>query len=338
MSIFCICTDVLVRYGDICYSSGVFRNIYCMENDTSARDVFMYLLVVVVLAISAANLGTLLFQYINLYVPDAVQPVCVGTWCQDTIRYSLASIIVVFSVLFWAWRFLQRDVAANPLKADARIRRWLLYLMLFVAGGFIIGDFISLLYGWLQGDLTIQFALKTLVVFYIAGSIFYYFLKALHVERGYSKIVGWVAVVVVLASVVVGFITSGSPFRVRVEKQDETRVSDLQNIQSQIVSGYWQSKGELPQSLADLTDSIKYFVVPVDPKTKQPYEYIRKGQLSFVLCATFATERVADETSARQIYPSYDMNSNWNHGVGRVCFDRTIDPQLYPVYSPQPLK
>jgi hypothetical protein len=308
-----------------------------MENDSSARDVFMYLLVVIVLAVSAANLGTLLFQYINLYFPDVTLPVCTGTYCQDAIRYSLASIIVVFSVLLWAWRFLQRDVAANPQKADARIRRWLLYLMLFVSGGFIIGDFVALIYNWLQGDWTTQFVLKVLVVFYIAGTIFYYFLKALHREPGYAKIVGWIAVGVVVAAVIVGFISAGSPFRVRVQRQDEQRVMDLQNLQNQIVSQYYQRKGVLPQSLADLNDSISGFVAPIDPTTKQPYEYIRKGQLTFVLCATFATEVTTDATSAvRQPYP-YDMNASWTHGIGRVCFDRTIDPSLYPVYSPVPV-
>ncbi|MEK7637922.1 MAG: DUF5671 domain-containing protein [Patescibacteria group bacterium] len=313
-----------------------------MENDSSARDVFMYLLVVVVLAMSAANVGTLLFQYINLYVPDLTLPACTGTWCQDAIRWSLASIIVVFPVLLWAWRFLQRDVAANPVKADARVRRWLLYLTLFVAGGFIIGDFVSLIYGWLQGDLTIQFALKVLIVFYIAGTIFYYFLKALHLQTGYSKAVGWVAVAVVIVSIVVGFISAGSPFRVRLEKQDERRVGDLQTIQNQIVSVYWQSKGQLPQTLEDLKDSINGFVSPIDPKTRLPYEYIRKSQLSFLLCATFETQNNAGVTSdaARQIYPAYpdDRNANWTHDAGRVCFERTIDPKLYPVYSPAPSK
>lgn len=301
----------------------------------------MYLLVVVVLAMSAANLGTLLFQYINLYVPDLTLPACSGTWCQDAIRWSLASIIVVFPVFLWAWRFLQRDVAANPMKADARIRRWLLYLMLFVAGGFIIGDFVALIYGWLQGDLTIQFALKILVVFYIAGSIFYYFLKSLHLQKGYAKAVGWIAVAVVAASIVVGFISAGSPFRVRLEKQDEQRVTDLQIIQNQIVSVYWQSKGVLPQTLGELNDSISGFVAPVDPKTRQPYEYIRKGELMFVLCATFETENDAKSAAIenQRIYPAYpiDMNANWAHDAGRVCFDRTIDPKLYPVNPYKPL-
>lgn len=298
----------------------------------------MYLLVIIVLAVSAVNLGTLLFQYVNIYVPDAAIQQCFGTSCQDAIRWSLASIIVVFPVLFWAWRFIQRDVAANPEKVDARVRRWLLFLTLFVAGCVLIGDAVSLIYSWLQGDLTMQFVLKVVSVLYIAGTIFYYFLKSLHPEtRHFAKVVGWVAVVVVLASVVTGFFTSGSPFRARNERLDAQRVSDLQQIQYQIVYTHWQSKGALPATLADLADPISSFIVPVDPVTKQSYEYIRRDARSFSLCAAFTTKSTLD-AQQMQAYPVKGsvQDTNWSHDVGRVCFERTIDPQLYPVQSPIP--
>lgn len=311
-----------------------------MDTKNTARDLFMYLLVLIVLIMSAVNLGTLLFQYVNLYVPDASIQQCFGTSCQDAIRWSLASIIVVFSVLYWAWRFLQRDVAKNPEKADSRVRRWLLYLTLFAAGAVLIGDAVSLLYSWLQGDLTLQFALKVLVVLYIAGTIFYYFLKELNPKkRGYAAVIGWTAVVIVIASVVAGFLTAGSPFRARLERLDQTRVNDLNTLQSQIVSVHWQSKGVLPETLDDLKDPINGFVAPVDPVTKQPYEYIRKAPRSFVLCATFDAAYASDSRTT-QSYPVYpgSMNANWDHGTGRVCFDRTVDPDLYPVASPKGIK
>jgi len=307
-----------------------------MENNTTARDVFMYLLVLIVLSISAANLGTLLFQYVNIYVPDASLQQCYGTSCTDAIRWSLASIIVVFSVLMWARRFIQRDIAAHPEKSQLWVRRWAFYLTLFVSGGFLIGDAIALLYSWLNGDLTLQFILKTLVVLYIAGTVFYYFLKQLHPEeKSYAGIVVWAASVVVLASVVLGFVTTGSPFRARNERLDTQRVTDLQNIQYQIVQIYWQSKGALPDTLQQLQDPISGFMVPVDPQSKMAYEYIRKGDTSFALCAEFLTEQEMSDPYQRQSYPYYPagQNETWSHGAGRTCFDRVIDPDLYPVHE-----
>lgn len=305
-----------------------------MEQNNTARDVFMYLLVVIVLAMSAVTLGSMLFQYVNIYVPDAALQQCYGTSCTDSIRWSLASLIVVFPVLVWIWRFLQKDLALNPEKAQSRVRRWLLYFTLFVAGVTLVGDAVSLVYSWLQGDLTVQFLLKVLIVLYISGSIFFYFLRALNPkEGGAAKAVAWTATAVVAVSLIAGFVTSGSPFRARLERLDAQRVSDLQVLQSQIVYTHWQLKGTVPERLTDLQDSISGFVVPVDPQTKQPYEYTKTGARTFTLCATFVTEATSQYMLERQPYPIYQdsANESWSHGVGRVCFDRTIDPQLYPI-------
>jgi len=305
-----------------------------MERNNTARDVFMYLLVVIVLAMSAVNLGTLLFQYVNVYVPDLAITQCSGTSCAGSIRWALASLIVVFPILLWAWRFLQNDIKNNPEKVQARVRRWLLYFTLFVAGVTIIGDAVSLIFSWLQGELTVQFLLKVLIVLYISGTLFFYFLRALHPKEGSTaKVVGRFAIGVVVTAVVVGFVTSGSPFRARLERLDSQRVSDLQSIQNQIVYSYWMPKGVLPATLADLTDSINGYVVPVDPQTKESYEYIRKGDRAFALCATFTGEYQFDNGQTRMVTPAGldGINDSWLHGAGLVCFERTIDPQLYPI-------
>ena len=308
-----------------------------MEQKTTARDVFLYLLVIITLGIAAGNLWVMLYQFVNIYVPDPAIQQCYGTSCRDTIRFAMASLIVVFPVLVWAWRFLQRDIVLNPEKADSRVRRWLLYFTLFVAAVIMIGDAVALLWSWLQGDLTLQFFLKVLAVLYIFSSIFYYFLKALHPEeRGFSRAVAWTAVVVVLACIVGGFITSGSPFRARAERLDTQRITDLSNIQASLI-GYWQKKGKLPDALTDLEDPISGYVNPVDPVTKQSYEYIRKTDLTFVLCASFGTAQDLSNPGIQMTYPAGGQNQSWSHAAGRVCFDRAIDPQLYRVESPIPL-
>ena len=99
------------------------------------------------------------------------------------------------------------------------------------------------------------------------------------------------------------------------------------------------AKGQIPNTLADLRDPLSGFVVPVDPQTGAAYEYLVKGTRQFALCATFATAAQSNNgisTVAPYASPAGQINDTWDHGAGRVCFDRTIDPQLYPVKSPQP--
>ncbi len=301
-------------------------------NQSVARDVFLYLLTIVVLTMSAVALGALLFDFVNYYLPDVAQPLCAYDSCFSAMRYELAMLFVAFAVLVWAWWFLKRDLAMHPEKADLKVRRWLMYLTLFVAGVTVIGDLIALINGWLQGELTMQFLLKVLAVMFIAGSIFYYFLRELHPERpGKQKYLAWAVIVIVAASLVAGFLTVGSPVSARARNLDAQRINDLSMIQSQIIN-YWQSKTKLPDNLGQLTDTISGFMAPTDPETKQPYEYTRTGALQFTLCAVFSTQSGESGSTVVRTYPvgPYGEGTTWDHGTGRVCFDRTIDPQLYP--------
>src|SRR3989344_2587818 len=141
-----------------------------------------------------------------------------------------------------------------------------------------------------------------------------------------NKTLAWIVSILVLAAVVAAFITIGGPSRQRSLRFDERRGSDLPAIQGQIIT-YWQQKNSLPASLSDLSDSISGFKAPTDPETTQAYEYSVTSSLNFQLCATFNLPSESDQTRAvPMMYPGPD---NWSHGVGRVCFERSIDPQLY---------
>ncbi len=311
-----------------------------IPNKHLPRDVFLYLLMVVALGMTAVNFGTLLFQYVNVYVPDIVSDRYASSeMYYGTIRWAIAALIVVFPVFVWVMRFLNKDIQVSPEKRDLKIRKWLLYLTLFVAGMVVIGDLVALIFNFLQGELTSRFILKALVIFFIAGSVFWYYLNELREQgsrstRAFSRSV----MVLVAVSVIAGFFVAGLPQNQRLKRLDDQRVGDLQTLQWQIVE-YWQSKRALPGTLNDLRSSITGFVPPVDPQTQQPYEYRALGGLAFNLCATFQTAGQEDPRIARPIgREPLSEASNWVHDIGRVCFERTIDPDFYPAKpSPRPL-
>jgi len=93
----------------------------------------------------------------------------------------------------------------------------------------------------------------------------------------------------------------------------------------------------LPETLADLEDPISGFTIPTDPDSDAPYEYNVKGDLTFELCAVFARAYEGDDLSVRYVEPvptnGKGLNEAWKHDAGRFCFERTIDPELYPPYE-----
>ena len=154
------------------------ENIPIPKLKTSPRDFFLHLLSIVMLYASAIAFITLLFQYINLLIPDIIQDSsywAIGS-IKDLGRGALATLIVVFPVYIWVSWFLNKDYTNNPEKRDLRIRKWLLYFTLFAAAIVIVVDFVTLIRSFLEGELSIRFLLKVLTVGFVAGSIFGYYL------------------------------------------------------------------------------------------------------------------------------------------------------------------
>lgn len=298
---------------------------------TGPKDVFMELWVVGSLYLSATFIITLLFQYVNYFFVDAANPY---SFSQSTVRWVVAILIAILPTHILVLRWREKDYLAVPQKRESRLRKWLLYLTLFFAAIACVVDFSTLVYYFLNGELSVRFLLKVLAVAVVAGGLFWYYLKDLKRETPElpqsAKLARWTAIVFISLVILGAFFISGSPFRARLEKLDNQRISDLEGIQSQIVY-YWQKKGVLPVSLSELKDSISGYSAPVDPETKMAYEYRSLSNLAFELCATFSAVTPTDQANrySSAIGPTGLENSSWQHQVGRACFTRTIDPALY---------
>ncbi len=308
---------------------------------TGPKDVFGHLLAIIGLYVLVISFGILIFGLIDIYFPDVLN-YNYGFSNQQAIRWPLATLVIVFPLFVW-WNFyLQKDLVKNPEKRELRSRKWLLHFTLFAAAIVIIGDLVSLVYRFLNGDLTAQFILKVLTVFLIAASVFVYYLWNIRknipaTKDPRMKIFVWSVIVIAGFFIVFGFFTAGSPFSQRLQRFDERRVQDLQTIQSEIIY-YWQAKEALPQTIDQLRDDIRGFVPPRDPETGTAYEYRVLAPLQFELCGVFKTSNMESQSpngpkpiplTREVIYPP-PYGDNWLHNAGRQCFSRTIDPDLFP--------
>ena len=141
---------------------------------TSPKDVFLQLLSVIALYVSAGSFLTLLFQYVNIFFPDPLAGYYNAPY--GAIRLAISTLVVVFPTYIWTMWLLNRSYLKVPEKRNLRIRKWLLYLTLFVAGMIMIGDVVTLVYSLLGGDLTVRFILKILSVLFVSGAVFIYYL------------------------------------------------------------------------------------------------------------------------------------------------------------------
>lgn len=329
------------------------------------RFFFISLGVIVTLITSVSSFLVLLFETLNKKFPDALNSVYqygYNSYNFETIRAALATLIIffpVFLILSYFWRKLAKSELGVK---DNIIFKWMIYLVIFIAAIVIIIDLVTLVRYFVSGEITIRFIYKVLGTAIIAKLVgLNYFFELRNHERQNVKnklpvIYASISVLLFLGLIVWSFIIMGSPAMQRAWRLDDRRVTDLQNIQYQVIN-YWQQKEKLPTALIELSNPLSGYSLPIDPEFEKgnKYEYIPKDKMTFELCATFTAEMpqgwqeynygggvvpmpsyISKTDIGVSSYPySGGVNDSWDHKIGHTCFTRTIDTDIYPPF-PKP--
>lgn len=305
------------------------ENIEIMQrrSGTTPKDLFLNLGAIVAMYTAVVSLLKLLFSVINSAYPQINAGYYYGG--SQSISWPVSILIIFFPIFVFLMRVLEKGYVTEPEKKNIGIRKWLTYITLFIAGLTLAGDFVTILYFFIDGqELTTGFIMKVVAVFVITFGVFYYYISDIRGKLTSQSQKIWliVSLAVILASIVWGFSVLGSPRTQKLYKYDTAKVSDLQSIDQQIIS-YWQMKGILPSSLSDLVSSGNYFTAPMDQQTKKSYEYNKKADKNYSLCAEF--NKASNDTSKMYATPYPYGSGTWTHPAGRYCFERTIDKSLY---------
>ena len=295
----------------------------------SAREAFLYLVMFVTLYTTAFNVGVLLFQVIERWIPDPARLVA-DRYSPERVRGGVAAVLIAFPIFLYLSSLVGRTLRRDPEKRSSPIRKWLTYLTLFVAAIVIIGDLTVLVTKLLGGELAPRFLFKTLVVLAIAGTVFGHYLGDLQREesaprdasaRRASRLARAAAAGVFL-TLALGLFMAGSPRSERQRRLDQQRVEDLRAI-SAAVQDYYREYRALPDSLGLLAQLPQGGVEAIrDPLSGQPYEYQPLDSLRYQLCARFDA---ADSTSwPRDRERPGGPSPFRRHSAGRECFELRV--------------
>ncbi len=324
----------------------------------SPKFFFVSLFILVWLITTVTSFLNLVFGLLNKKFPDVLNATYeygYNSYELAGVRGALATLIVIFPIFLVASYFWTKLIAGSLGRIDLVIKKWMLYLIVFLASIAITVDLITLVRYFVEGEITTRFILKVIVTLVVALLVGLYYLFELRGEKGKRMVRLMclaVASIFVLTAIVFGFMTVGSPAQQRLMRFDERRIQDLQSIQSQVVT-YWQQKEVLPATLDDLKDPLVGYSIPRDPEFEsgKEYEYSVKGKLTFELCATFALPMpegwveypkggiepiIYREDGSVSSYPypgPFGTNESWDHEEGRTCFERTIDTDIFKPYS-----
>jgi len=328
---------------------------------------FLSLGVLIALVTSVVSFLNLVFSTLDKRFPDVLNASYqygYSTYDYEGIRMALATLIIFFPVFLLVSYFWKKLMTKGMGHIDEIVRKWMIYIVIFLSSIVVLVDLVTLVKYFVSGEVTTRFIIKVIVTLVVALMVgIYYFCELVDKKKIFGFSVGlWSAIkssIFVILAIYFSFCVMGSPMKQRSLELDNRRVGDLQNIQWQIIN-YWQSKQMLPVKLADLSNPLTGYSLPVEPEFEKgkSYEYSIKDAkaLTFELCADFTLpmpkgwqeyqsygkggvmpmiaypERDIAVSSYPYPGPIGGINESWDHQIGRTCFERTIDKDMFPPF------
>lgn len=300
-------------------------------NSLTLKEVSIDLGLFLFLVTSITSLISIIFSAIDKKFVDVLK---VNDYYSDTllnndVRMAVSIILVAFPIYLALAFYKSKNLKENQERAKMPAMRYVNYFIVGVSALFIIGSLISIIYQYLGGELGAAFGYKVLAVTIIAIALFVYNYYTL--KRDYAKksnvpyIFAALSLIAVIGSVVYSVSILGSPTKIRMIRFDEKRLTDLSNIQQQVLT-IWQQNKTLPANTAALSgDGFNYgFVLPKDPRDSSSYEYkiIENSVMEKATgqkCATFYPNKFSSYNNFGPIpFPNQNAYSGTTYDVSTL--------------------
>ena len=297
-----------------------------METNT-ARNFALQLGSLIALYVSLSAIIAVLFGVINTAYPDVIENYWEYDSAQQGIRFGIAMLIVFFPAYILLTRFVNQ-IRRKETGTYLTLTKWLVYLSLLVGGGILLGDFVSVILMYLNGEITLRFILKALTLSAVIGAAFFYYIldarSYWNTHEKHSKQFAAGASAIVLIVLGLGFFNSDTPQEARQMRFDQQQIDNLSDMQWRI-DDHFQINKSLPQSVDVLYVGSD---APQAPEGREAYKYTVIDADTYELCATFeypSNQRGSDTT--RPVVTDESLKNpynNWDHGAGETCFERTV--------------
>lgn len=297
------------------------------NHGVKAKYAFFYFLSLVALILTATSVGAIIFQLIDKFIPDGLN--IAFNYGRSSVSWELSILIISAPVYFITNYKINKGLYEGELDNDSGIRRWLSYFILFVSSVTIIGYLISILFSFLEGELSTRFILQALTAIIISGEVFGYYLydvkreNVLHTKNGIMMVWKAITLVFVFIVLVLTFVfLFENPAIVRQRRLDQQVSNRLDNVERSI-ERYYEINDKLPKDIDELLEGDNFLLKSglENNEGLRDLEYKVLGNNKYELCATFNLE-TTEESNNENIY--YDRGLAREHGAGKQCFGREI--------------
>jgi hypothetical protein len=260
-----------------------------MNKSFKAKYSYFYLLSLVALIFLAISLGMILFNIINISVGDNLIERTFVNY-DNQLKFAISALLISAPVYYLSQYLIKKGFKKNEFSKESNLRKWLIYLILFVSSVIILGLLISLFNNFLRGELTARFVLKAVSVFFLSAFVFLYYLYNLQSSRKkiIEKIFLFSSVVIILTIFISAFFFIESPQTARDRKYDQNLLNNIHNLEA-LVNDYYNHNDRLPTSIEEIRSfNSRMSYINLDSLNLIDYQLISETEFEF--CADFRLE------------------------------------------------
>lgn len=138
----------------------------------SAREALLYGLLFIALGVVATHIVFLGFGIIEYLLPDPFETYPDGG---AAMRWPIATLIAFLPLFLWLNRRANRGADDAAQRQRSLVRRWVASVTMLVAVLTLLGDLVTVVYVFLNGDLSLRFIAKAVLVAVMGGLVLAYY-------------------------------------------------------------------------------------------------------------------------------------------------------------------
>lgn len=272
------------------------------QRSTSAWDALFYTMLFAAFGLMIGHALHLMLGVITMVLPEPGDSY--SRWRLNSLRWSMAAVIVFTPAFLWLHAKDTAAVKANPVRKFGTLRRWLTAIAILAAALTLASDAIYVIYAFLKGDLTRQFIVKACAVALMAGVVLTYFRQERQTQTPARFNPGaWLAAGLTALSLGLSLWLSGGPLQGQKETRDLTRLEELQTLRADVAACQDFRENGLPAAL----DPMRCARAPQQlTGLASAITYERLSKYRFELCTRLeAPERAAPR---HDVYRKEDLH------------------------------
>lgn len=289
-----------------------------MTKKHQAQFVFYYLLSLISLGAMALGLGIIVFEVLD----KAFVGVSNSYFSMQSLKMAFSTLLISAPIYYICSHLLSKSIKKGDLSLESSLRKWLIYLILLVTSVVMLVWLITILNGFLNGEMTLKFILKAITAILISAMIFSYYLynirqKVVKKKDKIKSVFFIASLLLVVFALGLAIVHMESPQTTRDKKIDENTLRDFDTINMNM-NMYYNNNDKLPESLEELKGDSNLNSYPGNVVSLEEVEYNKLSDTEYELCADFKTSNLDNENT------NLRYGSNRLHDSGYQCLEQEI--------------